>query len=137
MHRFEVAKRSGVANDAGVAVGTIYLRYDSAQPDLPQRVALSSFAPDKVANAPSPITEQIAAQFSDGMQRSEPRKDIDLRLAAHMAHGMVEGAIRDLMAGPERRPDEIISHTADAYARWLLGGQGDKAEVSANAADHA
>lgn len=180
-HGFEATKLSDVASDAGVAVGTIYLRYESkedllagalaevenslcnamnhdairakpfperfshiisnvlaaaqAQPDLPQLMALASFAPDTVANAPSPTIEQIAAHIRDGMQRSELRKGIDLRLAAHMAHGMVEGAMRDLMAAPARRPDDIVVHIADAYARWLLGDQRDKTQGSANAAN--
>ncbi len=164
-HGFEATKLSEVAKDAGVAVGTIYLRYEGKaellsgvldrversfaeamdQPeiwkipfpdrfkslvasifetagreeDLARLMALSTYATNTGAHAKSHVLTGIEAHMRDGVARKELREDVDLPLAARMAHGMVEGAMRALMAEPSRDPAMVISQIADASELWL------------------
>ena len=165
-HGFEATKLSEVARDAGVAVGTIYLRYTSkaellagvlgaveeafcdaidtkeiwetpfperfalvvegvmkaaqGQPDLPALMALSSLAAPSNAPEKQPMLEKIAEHIQSGIDAGSLRDDVDPKLAAHMAHGMVNGAMRELMSNPDRAPKDMVHHIADAYAKWLL-----------------
>lgn len=164
-HGFEATKLSDVARDAGVAVGTIYLRYQGKaellagvldaveqsfcdamdtpsiwQTRFPERfthviaavlataqkqehlaalMALSAFASKATSTEASRMLTKIEAHIRDGIARGELRDDRDVALVARMAHGMVEGAMRDLMSNPNRNPEEIIAHVSDAYQRWL------------------
>jgi len=162
-HGFEATKLSEVARDAGVAVGTIYLRYagksellggvledveqsfcaamdtsaiwDAPFPqrfadivsavlataakadDLAALMALAAFAPDYHGQA---MLRQIEAHILDGVAQGAMRDDVDPAIAARMAHGMVEGAMRELMANPARLSSEVVAAVSDAYSRWLL-----------------
>ena len=164
-HGFEATRLSEVAKDAGVAVGTIYLRYEGkaellagvleraqrsfadamddqtiwdtpfpqrfhaligsifqaagAEIDLAALMALSSYAVNAGSHDRSAVLMQIEAHIRDGVTRKELRKDVDLKIVARMAHGMVEGAMREMMAEPSRDPHVIIAHIADASTRWL------------------
>lgn len=163
---FEATKLSEVAKDAGVAVGTIYLRYKSKaellsgvlegvelafcqamdtaeiwatpfparfslvasavldtakrQSDLPALMALSAFAAPSEKPAKRPMIETICRHLQSGIETGALRTDVDPDLVAHMAHGMVEGGMRELMTNPNRSPQEVIDHIADAYANWLM-----------------
>ncbi|MEM9344008.1 MAG: TetR/AcrR family transcriptional regulator [Pseudomonadota bacterium] len=160
---FEATRLSEVARDAGVAVGTIYLRYagkaellagvlgdveqsfcnamdtddiwatpfperftkitlaivDEAAkaPDLAELMALASYAPKTAHQAMLP---KIEAHIRDGVARGALREDIDPGLAAQMAHGVMEGAMRALMAPNAPDPEAVVAHVADAYGRWLV-----------------
>lgn len=164
-HGFEATKLSEVAKDAGVAVGTIYLRYEGKaellsgvldraeqsfaqamdRPDIwrtpfPDRfkslvsaifetagqeedfarlMALSTYAVNTGSHVKSHILAGIEAHLMDGVARKELRADVDLPLAARMAHGMVEGAMRAMMADPSRDRGAIILQIADASELWL------------------
>lgn len=166
LHGFEATKLSEVAKDAGVAVGTIYLRYKSkaellggvlaevdtvfatavdtpdiwaipfpqrfahvviavletarAQEDLPALMALSSFAASSGAPDKRAMIEKICEHLQSGISEGVLRSDIDLDLTAQMAHGMVDGAMRELMSNPDRRPEEVVHHITDAYEKWLM-----------------
>ncbi|MEM8776886.1 MAG: TetR/AcrR family transcriptional regulator [Pseudomonadota bacterium] len=165
-HGFEATKLSDVAQDAGVAVGTIYLRYEGKaellqgvldnvetafceamdtaaiwETTFPERfemiivamfetadqqthfaelMALSGFSAKPTNMQKSPILSKIEAHIHDGIARGELRNDIDPPLAARMAHGMVDGAMRELMTNKMQDPVVTISHITDAYARWLI-----------------
>lgn len=164
-HGFEATKLSAVAKDAGVAVGTIYLRYEGKaellsgvldraersfaeamdQPgiwetpfpdrfkslvsaifeaagreeDFGRLMALSTYALNTDTHAKSHVLAGIEAHMRDGVAREELRADVDLPLAARMAHGMVEGAMRVMMSEPSRDPAKVISQIADASELWL------------------
>lgn len=164
-HGFEATKLSDVAKDAGVAVGTIYLRYEGkaellsgvldraersfaeamdqpeiwgtpfpdrftslvaaifetagTEPDFARLMALSTYAINTGTHAKSHVLTGIEAHMQDGVVRQELRSDVDLPLAARMAHGMVEGAMRAMMADPSRDPAQVIDHIADASNLWL------------------
>ncbi|MEL6947541.1 MAG: TetR/AcrR family transcriptional regulator [Pseudomonadota bacterium] len=174
VHGFEATKLSAIAKDAGVAVGTIYLRHTgkaqllsavleraergfsqamdrediwdtsfpqrfhaiilaifeaaSREEHLPRLMALSSYAanavtPDKSDKSmpeKSNVLGGIEAHLKDGMARKELRSDIDVALAARMAHGLVEGAMRAMMADPARDPADVITETANAATLWLV-----------------
>ena len=166
-HGFEATRLSEVAKDAGVAVGTIYLRYEckaelltgvlqraeqsfadamdspevwktpfperfgslvgaiflaaSIEKDLAQLMALSTYAAKTGDQEKSQVLDMIEAHMRDGVERSELRDDVDLVLAARMAHGMVEGAMSEMMANPSRDLESVITQIADASARWLGG----------------
>lgn len=165
---FEATRLSEVAKDAGVAVGTIYLRYEgkaellagvlrraeqsfadamdvpeiwktpfperfgalvgaifvaaSKEENLAQLMALSAYATKAEEHSKSQVLGMIQAHLQDGVERSELRGDVDLALAARMAHGMVEGAMREMMVKPSRDPEPVIAQIADASARWLGNG---------------
>lgn len=164
-HGFEATRLSDVAHDAGVAVGTIYLRYEgkaellagvlqraeqsfadamdapeiwktpfperfsslvgaifvaaSEEKDLAHLMALSTYAANTGEHEKSQVLGMIEAHMRDGVVRSELRHDVDLVLAARMAHGMVEGAMREIMVNPSRDPKSVIIQIADASSRWL------------------
>lgn len=170
-HGFEDTKLSAVAKDAGVAVGTIYLRYagkaellggvlssvelsfaeamrapevwavpfperfsriiaavlSAAQreTELAALMALAPFAATPHSNdqgTPAPksaILDGIEAHLRDGMDRGELRTDLAPELAARLAHGLVEGGMRSLMAQPEVPQDEVAQALVDASRRWL------------------
>lgn len=164
-HGFEATRLSEVAKDAGVAVGTIYLRYEgkaelltgvlqrteqsfanamdipeiwktpfperfsalvgaifvaaSKEESLAQLMALSTYAANTGEHDKSQVLGMIEAHMRAGVEKSELRDDIDLSLAARMAHGMVEGAMREMMANPSRDPEPVIAQIADASSRWL------------------
>lgn len=161
---FEETKLSEVARDAGVAVGTIYLRYEGKaellagvlaetersfadamdrkaiwetsfpkrfgalvgaifetageEKDFARLMALSTYA-KAGAYDKSHVLAGIEAHMRDGVARNELRGDVDLVLAARMAHGMVEGAMREMTADPSRDPAATIAQIADASERWL------------------
>jgi len=138
---FEATRLSEVAKDAGVAVGTIYLRYDgkaellsgvlqqaeqsfadamdapgiwrtplpgrigfwvraifvaaSKEENLSQLIALSSYAAKSGKHDKSQVLGMIEAHMRDGVDRSELRGDVDLVLAARMAHGIRRDARND------------------------------------------
>lgn len=163
-HGFEATKLSEVAKDSGVAVGTIYLRYESKaellagvldrveasfcdamdtheiwalpfpqrfkaivsailstagqEKDLSKLMALVAFAPNS-ASKKQRMLLKIEQHLEDGMTRGELRGDLDLVLVARMAHGLVDGAMRELMSNPERNSDDTCVHIVDAYSRWL------------------
>lgn len=163
---FESTKLSDVAKDAGVAVGTIYLRYKSkaellsgvlrevelafckamdteeiwaspfperfvlvaeavlktahSQSDLPALMALSAFAERSAPNNNRAMINTIQRHVLSGMETGALRSNIDPELVAYMAHGMVEGAMRELMANPNRSPKETVESIAEAYSNWLL-----------------
>lgn len=163
---FESTKLSDVANDAGVAVGTIYLRYKSkaellsgvlsqvelafcnametdeiwaspfperftliaeavlqtarSQSDLPALMALSAFAEQTDPNNRRAMISTIQKHLESGMETGDLRPNIDPELVAYMAHGMVEGAMRELMANPGRSPQKTVNSIADAFSNWLL-----------------
>lgn len=163
---FEATKLSEVAKDAGVAVGTIYLRYvgkaellggvldrtersfadamdrpgvwevpfpdrftslvsaifetAGEEEDLARLMALSTYAANADAHGKSHVLAGIEAHMRDGVARKELREDVDLSLAARMAHGMVEGAMRAMMAEPSRDPAAVIKQVANASELWLL-----------------
>ena len=163
---FEATKLSDVAKDAGVAVGTIYLRYNGKAELLagvldrteaafcaamdtpvvwatpfPQRftlvvsamlstaqkeanlaklMALVSYASQPSSPDKSRILLKIEEHIQDGMDRGELRADVDPILTSRMAHGMVDGAMRELMTNPKRDAKETTRHIAEAYARWLM-----------------
>lgn len=165
-HGFEATRLSDVARDAGVAVGTIYLRFKGKaellggvldhveaslcavmdtpdiwaapfpqrfrdivaavvssaghQADLAHLMALAAFAPQSPRSDKHGMLGLIEAHIRDGAARGELRGDVDPALAARMAHGMVDGALRDLMTNPTRDPNAAVTHVADAYARWLV-----------------
>ena len=166
MHGFEATKLASVAQDAGVAVGTIYLRYESKaelldgvlddvdeafsramdapslwethfperfsglieaafetarqQEHLAELMALSSFATNASKANNKPMIRKIEEHILDGIARHELRADIDPQLTARMAHGMVEGAMRAMMSGDSRDPQDVVTAISDAYARWLV-----------------
>jgi len=163
---FEATKLSDVAKDAGVAVGTIYLRYESKgallggvlqevegsfrdvmstqeirslsfperflaiveailatagrHDDLAQLMSLAAFARQVEDPDAETLLTAIQAHIADGIDRAELRDDIDLPMAARMAHGMVEGAMREMMTRPSRDAALAARQIADAYARWLM-----------------
>ncbi|WP_299786324.1 TetR/AcrR family transcriptional regulator [uncultured Marivita sp.] len=165
MHGFEVTKLSDIAKDAGVGVGTIYLRYEGKaellggvldraeqsfadamndpairdipfperftaiisaifkaadrERDLARLMALSAYASHAGAHETSHVLHAIKTHLQDGMDRNELRADVDLPLAARMAHGMVEGAMRAMMAEPARDPAAVIAQIAQASELWL------------------
>ena len=167
-HGFEATRLSEVAKDAGVAVGTIYLRYEGKaelltgvmqraeqsfadamdtpeiwktpfperfgslvgaiflaareEKDLSQLMALSTYAAKTADHDKSQVLGMIETHIKDGVERSELRGDVDLVLAARMAHGMVEGAMREMMVNTSREPETVIAQIADASARWLYNG---------------
>ncbi|WP_299413963.1 TetR/AcrR family transcriptional regulator [uncultured Sulfitobacter sp.] len=162
---FEATKLSDIAKDAGVAVGTIYLRYEGKagllsgvleraeksfaeamdqeelwempfpdrfhsliaaifatagrEEDFARLMALSTYAVNSGTHDKSHMLVGIAAHLRDGVQRNELRADVDIPLAARMAHGLVEGAMREMMAEPTRDPEMVITQIADASERWL------------------
>ncbi len=164
-HGFEATKLSEVAKDAGVAVGTIYLRYEGKaellsgvlaraeqsfadaidqkaiwetpfpkrfsalvgtifeaagkEQDFARLMALSTYAVNSGTHEKSHVLAAIEAHLQDGVARNELRGDVDLALAARMAHGMVEGAMRALMSDPSRDPGAIIAQIAEASELWL------------------
>lgn len=164
-HGFEATRLSDVAKDAGVAVGTIYLRYEGKaellsgvldrtersfaeamnrpviwetpfpdrfkllvsaifetarqEEDFARLMALSTYAANTGTHAKSHVLAGIESHMKDGVARNELRADVDLSLAARMAHGMVEGAMRAMMAEPSRDPAMVISHIANASELWL------------------
>ena len=163
---FEATKLSDVAKDADVAVGTIYLRYNSKaellsgvlaevetafcramdtaeiwatpfperftlvasavldtareQSDLSSLMALSAFAAQSDMKEKRAMIDTIKNHVRSGMEAGELRSDVDPELVAYMAHGLVEGAMRELMTNPQRSAKEIAEHIADAYASWLM-----------------
>lgn len=163
---FESTKLSDVANDAGVAVGTIYLRYKSkaellsgvlaevelafcnametdeiwaspfperftliaeavlqtarSQSDLPALMALSAFAEQTDPNDKRVMISTIQKHVESGIETGDLRSNIDPELVAYMAHGMVEGAMRELMANPGRSPQKTVDSIAGAFSNWLL-----------------
>lgn len=165
---FEATRLSEVAKDAGVAVGTIYLRYEGKaqlltgvlrraeqsfadamdtpeiwQTPFPQRfgslveaifvaarkeeslaklMALSTYAAQTGEHDKSQVLGMIEAHMRDGVARSELRGDVDLVLAARMAHGMVEGAMMEMMVNTSREREAVIAQIADASTRWLYNG---------------
>ena len=165
-HGFEATKLSDIARDAGVAVGTIYLRYASkaellggvldsvegafcaaidtpkiwktpfpdrfekivaaifetarSQTHLAELMALSAFAVQSEHLAKRPMLSQIEAHISDGAARRELRVDMDVPLAAAMAHGIVEAAMREMMSNANRKPADAMAHIVDVYKRWLI-----------------
>lgn len=167
-HGFEATRLSEVAKDAGVGVGTIYLRYEgkaelltgvlqraeqsfanamdvpeiwktpfpkrfsalvgaifvaaSKEDSLAQLMALSAYAAKTADRDKLQVLGMIEAHMRDGVERSELRDDVDLALAARMAHGMVEGAMREMIADPFRDSNAVIEQVAEASARWLGKG---------------
>ncbi|MEL6324098.1 MAG: TetR/AcrR family transcriptional regulator [Pseudomonadota bacterium] len=163
---FESTKLSDVAKDAGVAVGTIYLRYKSkaellsgvlsevelafcnamdtddiwaspfpnrftliakavletarSQSDLPALMALSSFAEQTDPNNKRAMISTIQRHVQNGIETGELRSNLDLPLVAYMAHGMVEGAMRELMTNSGRLPEETVESITDTFSSWLL-----------------
>lgn len=163
---FESTKLSDVARDAGVAVGTIYLRYKSkaellsgvlseverafcnametdeiwaspfperftliaeavlqtarSQSDLPALMALSAFAEQTGPNDKRAMIRTIQKHLESGIETGDLRSNIDPELVAYMAHGMVEGAMRELTANPGRSPQKTVASIADAFSNWLL-----------------
>ncbi|MGL4239445.1 TetR/AcrR family transcriptional regulator [Tabrizicola sp.] len=164
-HGFEATKLSDIARDAGVAVGTIYLRYPGksellagtleamqtefctamddpeiwaqpfperfqsimravidtaqAQQDLRPLMALASYAPKRGAKSDGGVLAAIERHLSDGEAKGQLRQNMDLSLVARLAHGMVEGALAELMTNPERSPDHVVEELALASWRWL------------------
>lgn len=162
---FEATKLADVAKDAGVAVGTIYLRYkgksellsgvlhaveasfctafdapaiwerpfpdrfslimfaviDHAmkEKDLSVLMALTRFAAPGTNSSGETIRGMIAKHLTDGVKRGELRRDLDIDLAARLAHGMVEGAMIELMTNPAREKEEVAQELALASSRWL------------------
>lgn len=165
---FEATRLSEIAKDAGVAVGTIYLRYEGKaelltgvlqraeqsfsdamdapeiwrtpfpkrfgalvgaiftaakkEKSLAQLMALSTYAAKTADHDKPQVLGMIEAHLRDGVDRSELRGDVDLALAARMAHGMVEGAMKEAMANPLSDPDAVVEQIADASERWLGNG---------------
>jgi len=163
---FESTKLSDVAKEAGVAVGTIYLRYKSkaellsgvlsevelafcnametdeiwasafperftliaeavlqtarSQSDLPALMALSAFAEQPDPNNKRAMISTIQKHLESGIETGDLRSNIDPELVAYMAHGMVEGAMRELMANTGRSPQKTVASIADAFSNWLL-----------------
>ena len=163
---FESTKLSDVAKDAGVAVGTIYLRYKSkaellsgvlaeverafckamdtkeiwaspfperfvlvaeavlktahSQSDLPALMALSAFAERTDPNNNRAMIDTIQRHILSGIETGDLMSNIDPELIAYMAHGMVEGAMRELMANPERSPKETVAAISETYSHWLM-----------------
>lgn len=163
---FESTKLSDVAKDAGVAVGTIYLRYKSkaellsgvlseveltfckamdtddiwaspfpirftliakavletarSQSDLPALVALSAFAEQTDQYNKRAMISTIQSHVQNGIETGELRPNVDPQLVAYMAHGVVEGAMRELMANPDRSPQETVESISDTFSSWLL-----------------
>ena len=163
---FESTKLSDVAKDAGVAVGTIYLRYNSkaellsgvltdverafckamdteeiwaspfperfvliaeavlktarSQSDLPALMALSAFAERTDPKDKRAIISTIQGHVQSGMEKGDLRSNIDPELVAYMAHGMVEGAMRELMSNPDRSPQDTVAAISDTYSKWLM-----------------
>ena len=163
---FEATKLAHVASDAGVAVGTIYLRYDGkaellngvlddvdasfcdamdtpeiwskpfperfqaivsamfataqAEEHFAELMALSSYSDQALCHHKRRILTKIEEHVQDGVKRAELRDDADVAIVARMAHAMVEGAMREWMANPDRNLDDTIAHIVDAYERWML-----------------
>lgn len=163
---FESTKLSDVAKDAGVAVGTIYLRYESkaellsgvlsevelafckamdtddiwaspfpnrfrliakavletarSQSDLPALMALSAFAEQTDPNNKGAMISTIQSHVQSGIEAGDLRPNVDPQLVAYMAHGVVEGAMRELMANPDRSPQETVESISDMFSSWLL-----------------
>lgn len=89
------------------------------QQGLAELMALSAFASTSPSSGKKRMLEKIAAHIDEGMSRGELRGDLDLALAARMAHGMVEGAMRELMSNPDRNPSDTVAHVANAFSLWL------------------
>ncbi len=165
VHGFEATKLSNVARDAGVAVGTIYLRYEGKaellagvldrteaafgdamnsseiwsapfpqrfgmivsaifstaqkEADLAKLMALASYTAQPSSEDKPRLLLKIEEHIRDGMDRGELRTDIDPALTSRMAHGMVDGAMRELMGNPTRDPQDTSKHIVEAYSRWL------------------
>ena len=162
---FEATKLADIAKDAGVAVGTIYLRYKGksellggvlqsvettfceavdtpeiwgtpfprrftlvmqaviehalSERDLGRLMALTSFATPTQDTSCETMRGMIARQLSDGVERGELRNDLDVILAARLAHGMVEGGMIELMTNLNRTKQSVINELAFASSRWL------------------
>ncbi|MFK7753380.1 MAG: TetR/AcrR family transcriptional regulator [Sedimentitalea sp.] len=98
---------------------TAILRTADQEKDLAKLMAMSSFADRPHQDQKNSIFTRIEAHLRDGMAREKLRQDLDPALAAQIAHGMVEGAMRALMLDPERDPKAVVACLADASWRWL------------------
>ena len=101
-------------------IASAVLETARAQPDLPALMALSAFAAPATATPKLAMIGVMEQQLREGIKTGALRPAVDAKLVAHMAHGMVESAMREIIANPTRAPQEIVQHSADAYARWLL-----------------
>ena len=87
--------------------------------DLGPLMALTPFAAPVQDTSCETMRGMIARQLSDGVARSELRDDLDVVLAARLAHGMVEGGMIELMTNPNRAKQTVIDELAFASTRWL------------------
>lgn len=87
--------------------------------DLGILMALTPYAAPAANETGSTIREMISKQLADGVQREELRSDLNIGLAARLAHGMVEGAIIELMTNPDCEPIDVADELALASSRWL------------------
>ena len=87
--------------------------------DFARLMALSTYAVNTGSHVKSHVLAGIEAHMQDGVARRELRADVDLPLAARMAHGMVEGAMRAMMVDPSSDPGAIIRQIANASELWL------------------
>ncbi|MCU0948393.1 MAG: TetR/AcrR family transcriptional regulator [Porphyrobacter sp.] len=151
-----------IARDAGVAVGTVYLRYRdkgellaavleeaagdfvaamerpdihvrpwaerleplfaallteaARHPDLPALMRLAMQLPQD----PGHLKVRAAIErFMAGGQAAGAFRQIEVRPAAAIAHGMVQAAMREAMSG-EIAPEDLASLLADAAGRWMM-----------------
>lgn len=159
---FEAASVADIARDAGVAVGTVYLRYSdkgallaavleeaagdfvaamerpdihvrpwaerlepmfaallaeaARHPDLPALMRLSMQLP----HDPGYLKVRTAIEhFMVGGQAAGAFRPVPVAPAAAIAHGMVQAAMREVMAG-ETAAEELARLVADAAGRWML-----------------
>ncbi|MEM1235165.1 MAG: TetR/AcrR family transcriptional regulator [Pseudomonadota bacterium] len=108
------------------AVVSAILTTAKQEEDLAKLMALAAFAPTPHPADKQGILLMIENHMKDGLVRGELRADLDLRIASRMAHGMLEGALRELMSNPKRDPNHTVAHVTDAYSRWLTTSQPPK-----------
>ena len=120
-HGFEATKLASVARDAGVAVGTIYLRYksksellDGVLSDVDQAFSHAMDRPEIWQTGfPERFSVLVEAAFETGRREEHLAELMALApLASHASHGTtkpmlqkIEEHIRDGIAREELRPD--------------------------------
>ena len=159
---FDAASIADIARDAGVAVGTVYLRYSdkgallaavleeaagdfvaamerpdiharpwaerlepmfaallaeaARHPDLPALMRLSMQLP----HDPGHLKVRAAIEhFMSGGQAAGAFRQVPVGPAAAIAHGMVQAAMREAMAG-QTPPEVLAGLLADAARRWMV-----------------
>ena len=74
--------------------------------DLAALMALAAYAPDQHGKA---MLRQIESHIADGIAQGTLRDDVDPAIAARMAHGMRDGAMRGRLANPDYPSDAVVA----------------------------